>query len=112
MSLSISEALINNKTWFRNCLQEARALKERKQKSDILITEGAEGSETKNYHTRFKNTTSRLQTSSEILSESRRNILETESVAADIAEKLLENRQTIEASHSKVYIFSNFVKLI
>jgi len=77
-------------------------LKEAKQKSDLTAHEGKEGSDTRNYHTRFKNTTSRLQASSEILADSRRNILDTEAVAAGIAEKLLDNRQTIESSHSKL----------
>ena len=75
---------------------------ERKQRSDLLANEGADGSETRSYHARFKNTTSRLQASSEILNESRRNIVDTEANAAGIAEKLLENRQTIESAHSKL----------
>ena len=37
-----------------------------------------------------------------MLQESRRNIVDTEAVASGIAEKLLENRQTIESAHSKL----------
>jgi hypothetical protein len=86
----------------RACVAEARSLKERKSKGDLVATEGAEGSDTRRYHSRYKNTTARLESSSELLLESRRNVLETESVAVGIAEKLLENRATMESSRDKL----------
>jgi hypothetical protein len=86
----------------RHVVQEIRTLRDRKQKAELLLTEGAEGSDTRLYHGRFKNTSERLQASTEVLNESRRNMMDTEAVAAGIAEKLLENRQTIESSHNKL----------
>jgi hypothetical protein len=86
-------------------------LKERAAKLDLLM--GAvkiTGSREENaFHDKFANTNRTLEASTERLIDSRRTLVDTEGVAFDIAENLLEQRNTIQSSRDKIFTTGNLM---